>query len=261
MKIAVDAMGTDNHPVADVGGAVLAAQAYGETMILVGDRTRIEQELQKHETTGLPIEIVHADDSITMEDKPNEVLRGKAGSSMHVAIDLVKAGKADAFVTCGNTGAALAVSMFQLKRIAGVRRPAITAVGELGGHLITVVDVGANTDTRLEWLQQFALMGHLYSERVLGVANPRVGLLANGTEETKGDALVREAHPVFADMPFNFVGNMEPKDLFTGNVDVLVMDGYVGNVVLKTYEGTMSALGAILRRELQSDWRAKLGAL
>ncbi|MEL6150008.1 MAG: phosphate--acyl-ACP acyltransferase, partial [Chloroflexota bacterium] len=179
MKIVVDAMGTDDHPAPDVAGAVLAAQAFDETMILVGARSKIQQELDKHDTTGLSIEIVHADDSITMADKPHEVLRGKPQSSMHVGIQLVKNGEADAFVTCGNTGAALAVSMFQLKRIAGVKRPAITAVGELGGHLITVVDVGANTDTRIEWLQQFAMMGNLYSERVLGVKNPRVGLLSN----------------------------------------------------------------------------------
>jgi phosphate acyltransferase len=173
----------------------------------------------------------------------------------------VKAGKVDALVTAGNTGAALAVSMFQLKRIPGVKRPAITAVGEIAGHLVTIVDIGANTDTKLEWLKQFALMGNLYAERVLGVTSPRVGLLSNGTENAKGNDLVREAYPALRAMSLNFVGNVEPGDLFTGNVDVIVTDGYVGNVMLKTFEASLSNAIHTLRSELTRDWRAKLGAL
>lgn len=261
MQIAIDAMGTDRHPEVDVAGAVMAARELNVIILLVGQEETIAAELAKHDITGLDIRIVDATDHITMDDKPNEVVRGKPQSSMHIGIDLVKTGNADAFVTAGNTGAALAVAMFGLKRIRGVKRPAITAVGELAEHLVTVVDVGANTDTKLEWLQQFALMGNLYAEQVLEVKQPRVGLLANGTEDTKGDALVREAHPTFRKLPLNFIGNVEPHDLFNGKVDVIVADGYVGNILLKTYEATMSAVGQVLRQGLTVDWRAKLGAL
>ncbi len=261
LKIVVDAMGTDNAPVSDVAGAVLAARDFDLDIILVGDRHRIEAELDKHDANNLPITVLHADDRITMDDKPNEILRGKPNSSMHVGMGMVKEHEADAFVTAGNTGAALAVAMFHLRRIPGVRRPAITAVGEVAGHLVTIADVGANTDTKLDWLQQFGLMGSLYAERVLRVEAPRVGLLANGTEATKGDALVREAYPVFEDMPLNFIGNVEPEDLFRGRVDVIVTDGYVGNILLKTYETTMREIAHGLRGELTRDWRARLGAL
>lgn len=260
MRIAVDAMGTDNHPVPDVAGAVQAARETKITIQLIGDKAILAQELQKHDTTNLDIEIVHAPESVTMDDKPNEIVRGKPKSSMHIGVEMVKSGQADAFVTAGNTGAALAVSMFGLKRVRGVKRPAITAVGKLAGNLVTVVDVGANTDTKLEWLQQFALMGNLYAQRVLDIQKPRVGLLSNGTENTKGDALVREAHETFYHLPIHFIGNVEPHDLFSGHVDVIVTDGYVGNILLKTYESTMSAVQHVLRQGLTVDWRSKLGA-
>ncbi len=260
MRIALDAMGTDTHPRPDVAGGVLAARMFGGTIILVGDEQAVQAELSTYDTTDLHIEIHHANEAVTMTDKPNEVLRGKKQSSIHIGTQLVADGEADAFVTAGNTGAALAISMFTVKRIEGVKRPAITAVGELNGSLVTIIDVGANTDTKLDWLQQFALMGHVYAEQVLQVKQPRVGLLANGTEGTKGNQLVRDANPVFQNMPINFVGNIEPGDIFEGKVDVVVTDGYVGNILLKTFEATMSSLGKILRRELTVDWRAKLGA-
>ena len=260
MRIVVDAMGTDTHPTADVAGAVMAAREFGDTMILVGDQDQIRNELAKHNTNGLKIDVVHAADSITMDDKPNEIVRGKPESSVHVGIDLVKNGDADAFVSAGNTGATLAVSMFRLRRIRGVKRPALTAVGRLIGNLVTVVDVGANTDTKLEWLQQFALMGNLYTQRVLGVEKPRVGLLSNGEEDGKGNELVREANVAFQAMPFRFIGNVEPSDLFKDKVDVIVTDGYVGNILLKTYEAAIEAVGRELREQLTRNIRAKLGA-
>ncbi len=260
MRIVVDAMGTDTHPVADVAGAVMAAREFGDTIILVGDQSQVKHELTKHDMNGLAIEVVHAEESITMDDKPNEIVRGKPNSSVHVGVDLVKNGDGDAFVSAGNTGATLAVSMFRLRRIRGVKRPALTAVGEIAGNLITVVDIGANTDTKLEWLQQFALMGNLYAQDVLGVARPRVGLLANGEEDGKGNELVRQANVAFREMPFHFIGNVEPSDLFNDKVDVIATDGYVGNILLKTYEAAIEAVGNQLREQLTRDLRAKLGA-
>lgn len=260
MRIVVDAMGTDTHPQADVAGSVLAAREFGDTIILVGDEQRIRAELAKHTTDGLSIEVVHAPESIAMDDKPNEIIRGKPESSVHIGIDLVKQGKADAFVSAGNTGATLAVSMFRLRRIKNVKRPALSAVGRLVGNLVTVLDIGANTDTKLEWLQQFALMGNLYAKHTLGVHNPRIGLLSNGEEDGKGDELVREANQAFRQMPFNFIGNVEPGDLFTGKVDVIVTDGYVGNILLKTYEAAIKTVGEQLRQQLTQNIRAKAGA-
>lgn len=262
MRIAVDAMGTDKNPVADVAGSVMAAKDFGDTIILFGDESQIQSELKKHDTTGLDIQVVHTSQNITMEDKPAVVGKSKPDSSMHVGMTWVKEGKADAFVTAGNTGAALAIgSLHTLKRIRGVRRPALTAVGELMGNLITVVDIGANTDTKIDWLEQFAIMGSLYSEKVLSISNPRVGLLANGEEEGKGNQQVRDALDVFKEMPINFIGNVEPKDLLTGRVDVIVTDGYVGNILLKTYEAAISAVFNVMREELTSDLRAKAGAV
>lgn len=262
MIIAVDAMGTDNYPAPDVAGAVLAAQEFGDPIILVGDESIIRQELEKHNATNLPIEIVHAPEAISMSDKPSVVGKSKPNSSMHIGMRLVKEGKAHAFVSAGNTGAAMAVAtLHSLGRIRGVKRPALTAVGELMGNTIVVVDVGANTDTKLEWLTQFAIMGNYYAEKVLEKKNPRVGLLANGEEEGKGDQLVRDAGDAFKKLPLNFIGNVEPKDLLSGRVDVIVTDGYVGNILLKTYEAAISSVFRSLKQELTQDLRGKLGGL
>lgn len=260
MRIAVDAMGTDNHPQADVEGAVMAARALNETMILVGLPALIEAELQKHNTMGLNIEIKAANDAISMLDKPAEVVRGKPNSSMHVGMRMIKEGEADAFVGAGNTGAMLAIAIKQIGRIRGVKRPAISAVGELVGNLVTLVDVGANTDTKLEWLVQFAIMGHIHASTVLNVKSPRVGLLSNGEEDTKGNQLIKDAHAPFADLPINFIGNIEPIDLLTNRVDVIVMDGFVGNILLKTYEAAIATVGKLLKENLTQDIRGRAGA-
>ena len=261
MKIAIDAMGTDNHPAPDVEGAVIAASELNHTMILVGDEPQIRKELEKHNTDGLAIEVHHAPEAVTMEDKPASVGKAKPQSSMHIGMQLVRDGHADAFVSAGNTGAALSIgTLHSLGRIRGIRRPALSAVGELAGHLITVLDVGANTDSKLEWLEQFALMGNIYARDVLQVTEPRIGLLANGTEDGKGDQLVREANEHFKTLALNYIGNVEPKDLLSGRVDVIVTDGYVGNILLKTYEAAIAGTFNIMRTELTSDLRAKAGA-
>lgn len=261
MRIAIDAMGTDENPVPDVAGAVLAARDFNETMILVGDEKQIAAELAKQDTSGLAVEVVHAPQSVSMEDKPASVGKAKPESSMHIGLQLVRDGKADAFVTAGNTGAALSIAtLHSLGRIRGIKRPALTVVAELDGHLIVLVDAGANTDSKLEWLQQFAVMGNLYASRVLGISNPRVGLLSNGSEDGKGDQLVRDANVALRDMDLNFIGNIEPLDLIGGNVDVAVSDGYVGNILMKTYEAAIKTVFRIMRDELTSDLRAKAGA-
>jgi glycerol-3-phosphate acyltransferase PlsX len=262
MKIVLDAMGSDNNPVPDVEGAVLAARGYGDTIILVGDQDRVKAELARHDTRGLSLEIVHAPQAVTMEDKPGVVGRAKPESSMHVGMRLVRDGQGDAFVTVGNTGAALAVAtLHTLRRVRGVYRPALSAVLRLRGKPITLVDVGANADCKPEWLAQFALMGSVYAERALGFTRPRVGLLSNGEEAGKGTILVQEAAELLRASGVNFIGNAEPKEIFGGNVDVAVMDGFSGNVLIKTMEAMGSTLFDLIHGELMADGRSKVAGL
>jgi glycerol-3-phosphate acyltransferase PlsX len=262
MRIVLDAMGSDSNPVPDVEGAVLAAREFADTIVLVGDRARVEAELARHATAGLSLEIVHAPQVVTMEDKPGVVGRAKPESSMHIGMKLVKDGQGDAFVTVRNTGAALSIAtLHTLRRISGVHRPALSAVLPLKGRSITLVDVGANADCKPEWLEQFALMGSLYTERALGLENPRVGLLSNGEEAGKGTVLVQEAAELLRKSGVNFCGNVEPKEIFGGAVDVAVMDGFSGNVLIKSIEAFGSTLFDLIRRELMADWRSKAGGL
>jgi phosphate acyltransferase len=262
MRIVLDAMGTDASPAPDVAGAVLAARELKATILLVGDDTRVRQELAKHNTKGLDIQIVHASQAVTMDDKPAQVGKAKPDSSMHVGLRLVRDGLADAFVTAGNTGAAHAIAMlFSLHRISGIKRPALTAIFPFNGRLLTVLDVGANTDSKPEWLAQFALMGHIYARDVLHLANPRVGLLSNGEEKGKGSQLVQEAAPLLQHMPINFIGNSEPKHVLYGEVDVVVCDGFVGNILVKTFEASTRYLVNVIRDELRHNVFTKAGAL
>lgn len=262
MRIVVDAMGSDSHPAPDVAGAVLAAREFGDTIVLVGDRERINSELAKHETSGLTLEVVHAPQTVTMDDKPGVVGRAKPESSMHVGMRLVGAGEADGFVTAGNTGAALAIAtLHTLKRIRGVHRPALSTILALNNRSIILLDIGANTDTRPEWLAQYGVMGSLYAERALGTRQPRVALVSNGEEAGKGTTLVLEAAELLRDAGVNFIGNAEPKEIFGGAVDVAVMDGFTGNVMIKTMEAIGQTIFDLLRRELVADTRAKIGGL
>ena len=198
MRKVLDAMGSDNAPLPDVEGAVLAARESGDTIILVGDQVAIERELAKYDTNGLKLEVVHTSQFVDMHDKPSQVIHAKPDSTMMVGMQLVRDGKADAFVTAGNTGAALAIATLgALRRIRGVKRPTLTALIPLKGRLFILTDLGANADAKPEWLLQFAVMGSLYAERVVGVKNPRVALLSNGEEEGKGNAMVKETSPLF----------------------------------------------------------------
>ena len=240
IKIVLDAMGSDNHPVPDVEGAVMAAREYGVEIILTGDASKIQPILDSNNAAGLPIRIVHAPEMLTMEDK-GEKLALKARhkdsqNSMAVGIDLVKKGEADAFVTAGNTGAGMITALFRLGRMRGVDRPALAPIFPTATGSCVVLDIGANPDCKPENLLQFAIMGSVYAEKVRGAKNPKVGLVSNGEEEGKGNELVRAATPLFKASNLNYYGNVEGKEVIGGQVDVAVTDGFVGNVMLKTAE-------------------------
>ncbi len=239
-KIVVDAMGSDAFPQPDVEGAVMAAREYGVEIILVGDEAKIEPVLEAHKPGGLPIRIVHAPEMLTMQDKGMALAlkarRPNAKNSMAIGIDLVKNGEADAFVTAGNTGAAMATAYFRLGTIPGVDLPALAPVFPTARGSCVVLDVGANPDVKPENLLQFAVMGSIYAEKVRGVKSPKVGLVSNGEEEGKGNHLVKEATPLLKASSLNYYGNVEGKEVIGGVVDVAVTDGFVGNVMLKTAE-------------------------
>lgn len=262
MRIALDAMGSDNCPAPDVEGAVLAAREYGDTILLVGDKAQIDAEIAKHDTSGLDLIVKHASQIITMEDKPATVGKAKPDSSMHVGMTLVKNGEADAFVTAGNTGAALSIAtLFTLKRIPGVKRPSLSAIIRLNNMNVIVLDVGANADSKPEWLAQFGVMGKIYAQSALELANPRIALLSNGEEEGKGNELVHEAFALLDQSDLNFVGNIEPKDMLSGGADVVVCDGFVGNILIKSMESATRTLVNALRDELMASPISKVGAL
>lgn len=260
MHIALDAMGSDTNPVPDVAGGVLAAREFGDTILLVGDEPRVRAELSKHDVATLPIQIVHADEQITMTDKPSAILKAKTRSSMHIGMELVRDGEADAFVSMGNTGAAYAIAMLNsLKRIESVKRPALTAVFPIRKSPMIFLDIGANADARVDWLEQFALMGSIYAETALRKPNPRVATLSNGEEEGKGNQLTREAQERFKTLNINYVGHVEPKELLDGEADVIVMDGFVGNIFIKTFEATIRYFTDVMRTELKASPVSLLG--
>lgn len=261
MTIVLDAMGTDNHPYPEVQAAVEAVKKYGEDVILVGDEGILTPELGKITSHPTGIRIVHAPDVLEMSDKPVEYTRKKAKNSMAIGMELVKSGEAQAFVTAGNTGGAMFNALLKLGRIQGVMRPALTAVFPVqnNGRCI-VLDIGANADCKPEFLREFALMGSVYAEKFLGVANPRVGLLSNGEEAGKGNQLVKDTYPLLAATHLNFVGNVEGKELFGGAADVVVTDGFTGNVLLKTSEAVGKLLLTSLKTNLMGSNRTKIGA-
>lgn len=265
MRIVVDAMGSDFYPTPDVEGAVLAARETGVSIVLVGDEKRIRPILAAQDTAGLSIDVAHAEEVLTMDDKGMAlVLKAKrpaAKNSMAIGIDLVKRGEAQAFVTMGNTGAASVTAYFRLGTLPGVDRPALapTLPNEKGTAVL--VDVGANPDCKPRNLLEFALMGSEYAARVRGVNKPRVGLVSNGEEAGKGSQLVKDTYPLLATSGLNFVGNIEAKEFYKGEVDVAVTDGFTGNVLLKTSESVARLLMIKIRDQLtQSGLSVKLGA-
>ena len=265
MKIALDAMGSDSRPVNDVAGAVAAAREFGVGVILVGPEALLKAELAKHQTKGLVLEIENATQVVEMEEHPANAVRDKKDASINVGLALVRSGKADAFASAGNTGAVMAgalVGAGRVGRIKGIERPALAAALPMQSTPVLVIDVGANTDCKPEYLRQFALMGSLYAARVLGVAQPRVALLANGEEDTKGDALVQAAHALLKTQKgLNFTGNIEPKDVLRHQADVVVCDGFVGNIMLKTAEGVASMMSDTIRTEIKASPVTMIGGL
>jgi glycerol-3-phosphate acyltransferase PlsX len=261
MRIAVDAMGSDAHPGPDVAGAVMAAREFGDEIILVGDEKQINAELGNHTVDGLSIVVCNASQVIEMTDKPSEVCRIKSDSSMHIGLNLVKTGDADAFVSAGNTGGILAVAMlYTLRRIRGVKRPALGVIFPLSNHPL-LIDNGANADVKPEYLFQFAVMGSLYVKRVRGVTNPRVAIISNGEEEGKGNQLIKESTSLFLDSKLNFIGNIEPKEFIQGKADVGVTDGFTGNIILKTAEAVASYMKDMIREEIQANPLTTIGGL
>ena len=260
-RIAVDAMGGDFGPSVIVPGALAAARANGLSLLLVGDPAQIGAELAKHPTKSLSIEVVPASQVVSMEDKPSEILRRKKDSSIHVACRLVKEGRADGVVSAGNSGATLACGMFVLGRIEGVERPALASILPTEQKPMVLIDVGANVDAKPFHLFQFGLMADVLAKTVLGCEKPRVGILSIGEEEGKGNTQVKEAYDIFRKSSLNFVGNVEGRDIFTGEVDVVVCDGFVGNVALKLSEGLASSMGRMLKGELTRGILSKLGTV
>ena len=239
-RIVVDAMGSDDFPTPDVEGAVAAAREYGVEITLVGDESKIKPVLDSAKANHLPVRVVHAPETLTMKDKGEDLAfkaRHKdAQNSMAVGIDLVKKGEADAFVTAGNTGAAMLTALFRLGRLRGVERPALAGPFPTATGSCVVLDIGANSDCKPENLLQFAIMGSIYAEKVRGVKSPKVGLVSNGEEEGKGNDLVKGATPLLKASGLNYFGNVEGKEVIGGKVDVAVSDGFTGNVILKTSE-------------------------
>ncbi len=260
MKIAVDAMGGDRGPAVVVEGAVAAVREFGASVILVGDRAAIEREIGRLRAQSLGIEIAHASQVVGMAESPSHALRRKRDSSLKVAADLVKDGKAAGFISAGNTGAAMAISMFVIGVLPGVDRPAIAAVLPNLRKFTILLDAGANVDPKPWHLLQFAVMGHVYARDILGLDGPRVGLLSVGEEEGKGNELTKEAYDLLKDSSLNFLGNVEGRDIYNGRCDVVVTDGFTGNVALKISESLAEMLGSMIKEELFRDTRSKLGA-
>ena len=261
MKIAVDAMGGDNAPEVEVAGAVAAAKESAVSIILVGDKERLTAELAKYDVKGLDITIYHASEVVGMHDSASDAIRKKKDSSVRVAFELVKAGQADAVVSAGNSGATMAAGMFVLKRMNGIDRPAIAQVfPTLRGHTV-VLDIGGNVDCKPVHLVQFAIMGEVYARHILGINQPKVGLLSNGEEDSKGNDLTRETSLILREIAFDYAGYIEGRDIFAGKVDVVVCDGFVGNIVLKLSEGLAEAVGAMLKEEIKRSLIYKIGYL
>lgn len=261
ITIAVDAMGSDDSPHSEVEGAVLAAKAYGVNVLLVGKESILTPLLGDAGGDRLPIEIRNASEVVSMDEKPSVALRRKRDSSMRVAAQLVRSGEASGLVSAGNTGAVMAISKMVLGVVPGVDRPALAAVlPTLTGRAV-LLDVGANVECKPHHLVQFAVMGHLFSRKIVGVASPRVGLMSVGEEESKGNEVTKEVHKALKAVNLNFIGNVEGRDVYNGRADVIVCDGFTGNVALKTSEGLIEAMLKLLREELSQTLQTKLGAL
>ncbi|HVR01502.1 MAG TPA: phosphate acyltransferase PlsX [Polyangia bacterium] len=265
-RIAVDAMGADASPRVEVEGVVAAVRERGTSVVLVGDEARLRAELKALGAEREKIDVLHAPEVITTHDAPSMAVKQKKKSSMRMCFDLVKARQADAVVSAGNSGAMMACGLFVLGRLPGVERPAIVTTFPTKAGECALLDMGANVDPKPAVLAQFGVLGAVYARLLHGKSRPKVGLLSNGSEEHKGTALTRDAHALLSrasqgDAAFSFVGYVEGRDIFKGEVDVVVTDGFTGNVVLKSVEGAAEAIMSMVREEvLRSGIIAKLGA-
>lgn len=260
MKIAVDAMGGDYAPQEIVKGAVEAARTYNTGVVLVGDERRITEELDRYNTANLDLSIIHASEVIEMGEPPAVALRKKKDSSIVIGTKLVKEKQADAIVSCGSTGAAMGGALLGLGRIKGIDRPAIAGIiPTLKGRAL-LLDVGANAESKPSNLLQFGIMGHIYANKIMGCQNPKVALLNIGEEETKGNELYLESYRLLKNSNLNFVGNIEGRDITSGMADVVVCDGFTGNVVLKFGEGLARDLMVMIKEELKKNIFVKIGA-
>lgn len=261
MPIIIDAMGSDHYPDPEVQAAVELVKQDGEEIILVGNESVIRSRLGAMGTIPSEIRIVHAEEVLEMSDKPVENARRKAQNSMAIGMELLKSGEGQAFVTAGNTGGAMVNALFRLGRLKGISRPALTAMFPVRNGRCVVLDIGANADCKPDFLLQFAVMGSVYAEKVLGIKKPRVGLLSNGEEPGKGNMLIKETFPLLTNSGLNFIGNVEAKELFNGQADVVVTDGFSGNILLKSSEAVSKLITDVLRQELMASTRTKIGAL
>jgi glycerol-3-phosphate acyltransferase PlsX len=259
-RIAVDAMGGDHAPESEIEGAIQAAAQYGIPIVLVGQEDRVRAFLEKHDTAGLPIEVVHASEVITMDESAATAARKKKDSSIRVAARLMRDGSVAGVVSAGNTGAVMATVKMVLGTLPVVDRPALsTVLPTQKGKPAILLDVGANVDCKPHHLEQFAVMGDIYSRAIFGIRRPRVGLLSIGEEDSKGNELTKEAFKSLKQAPINFIGNVEGRDIFKGEIDVIVCDGFTGNVALKLSEGLIETFATMLRQELEKTIAAKVG--
>ena len=261
-RIAVDAMGSDMAPRTEVEGAVLAAREHGVEVLLVGREELIRKELAQHDISALPVRVVHASEVVTMKDAGARAFRRKRDSSIRVGAQLVRDGKADGLISAGNTGAVGVAVKLLWGGLEGVDRPALAGIFPTSdGRPSVMLDIGASVDSKPQHLEQFAVMGEIFYRVILGGERPRVGLLSNGTEDVKGNELTREAHQLLKALDINFVGNVEGRDLYNGRVDVIVCDGFIGNVALKISEGLVETFGTLLKEALSSDLSSIVGSV
>jgi len=261
MTIILDAMGSDNYPIPEILGAIEASKIISEKIILVGDKQLIEQKMKELFVNIDTFSIVHAPEIVEMWEKPVESAKKKPNNSMAVGIRLVKEEKGSSFVTAGNTGGAMFNGLRVLGRMKGVQRPALSAIIPTRLGKCIVLDIGANADCRPGFLHQFAIMGSIYSEIINNVDNPRVGLISNGEEAGKGNQLTKDTYKLLENSGVNFIGNIEPKELFAGEVDVAVTDGFTGNVFVKGSEAIAKFIIDALKESLMASFRSKLGAI
>lgn len=261
MKIVIDAMGGDNAPAAQIKGAIRAVNELDVDIIFVGKEEIVRDELKKYKYPEKKVSVVNADEVITNHEEPAKAVRSKKNSSIVVAAGLLRNNEADALLACGNTGAILASGLLVVGRIKGILRPALATTLPTAKGPKLLIDAGANTNCKAENLVQFGIMGSIYMKNVFDTAAPSVGLISNGEEEGKGDELTKAAYPMMKEAPFNFIGNIEGRDVMEGTADVMVCDGFVGNVILKTVEGMGHVMGNLVKNMFMKNLLTKLGGL